>query len=196
MQQQPSLTPIALHRAFGNAAQLGQLAEGEAGEEMEVYQPGQVGIDPGEGLERGVELLQLLWGHLVAGGRVRARGSDVKLPTPLLGLASAGVVDHESAHGPGCVSEKLWPAGELDPFATSDVEVGLMQQRGRAEGEIGSAAMELTIGDGVQLAVERGKQLVGGRAIARVCGLDELTDRPVHRRRPWVARKLGGCLQG
>jgi hypothetical protein len=120
----------------------------------------------------------------------------VELAPPLLGPAAASVVDHQSAHRPGRVGEKLWPAGELNPFPPGDVEVGLVQQRGRAKGELGTAAMELALGDGVELAVECGKELFGSRAIARICGLDELADGRVHRRRPGAARQLGGWLRG
>jgi hypothetical protein len=60
MQQQPGLAPVPLHGALGHSAQLGQLAEREAAEEVEVHQLREAGIHARQRIERGAELLQVL----------------------------------------------------------------------------------------------------------------------------------------
>ena len=43
MEHQPSLAPVALRSALGDPSQLGDLAQTESAEEMQVHQLGQLG---------------------------------------------------------------------------------------------------------------------------------------------------------
>jgi hypothetical protein len=63
------------------------------------------------------------------------------------------VVDDEPAHRAGGVGQKARPVGERDVLASRDVEVGLVQQRRRAEREREAAAPQVALGEPVQLLV-------------------------------------------
>ncbi len=64
-------------------------------------------------------------------------------------------------------------SGKAAPLALRDVEVGLVQEGGRAEGRAGAPLGQLAPGHPVQLVVERGEQLVSGRAVAALGGGEE-----------------------
>ena len=59
MKEQPRLAPIALHRAFGDLAECGDLGEGKAAEEVQVHQLGKRGLELAQLIERLTESLQL-----------------------------------------------------------------------------------------------------------------------------------------
>jgi hypothetical protein len=73
--------------------------------------------------------------------------------------------------------------GEADTFPGGDVEVGLVQQRRRAEGHLAATAMQLPLRYHVQLTVEGGKQLARGGSVPGLGRADELADRHIHGRR-------------
>src|SRR5262249_1653446 len=62
-----------------------------------------------------------------------------------------------------------------------NVEVGLVQQGGGTQREVGAAPPQFPLGNIVELAIEGGEQLARRRSIACIRGLDELGDRRVHR---------------
>jgi hypothetical protein len=49
-----------------------------------------------------------------------------------------------------------------------DIEIGLVQQRHRAEAQRGAGAMEVGLRQAMQLVVERGEQRVFGGAVPRI----------------------------
>jgi hypothetical protein len=84
------------------------------------------------------------------------------------------------AHGTGCVGKELAPGREGNAFAVGDVEVGLVQQGGGTERELGPALVELTLRDPVQLLIQNRKKLLRGRLIARLRTADEAADGGFH----------------
>jgi hypothetical protein len=92
---------------------------------------------------------------------------------PVLRLASPGVVDDRAAHHPGRVAHEAVAIGKRDALATRDVQVRLVQQRGRPERHARRTFRQLTPRHAMQLVVERGVELVRGVAIALLGGSDE-----------------------
>jgi len=104
----------------------------------------------------------------------------MELAASLLCLSPPDMVDHETAHRPGGISQKACPVGEAHDFPVRDVEVGLVQQGGSTQGKLGAAPPEFPLGNSVELAIEGGEQLARRRSVACISGLDELGDRRVH----------------
>ena len=94
---------------------------------MQVHQFGERGLDFRQLIERVAESLQLL---CVLDRVVRrwliTREGDLELATPLLGAATARIVDDEPAHGARGIGQKTRPIGKRDVFASCDVEIGLV----------------------------------------------------------------------
>ena len=170
VQQQPRLPPIPLDRPLGDPAQLGHLGEGEATEEVEIHQFGQVGIELTQRIECLAQGLEVGPAFGVLGGRdlvFNQRNLDVAAPLP--GAPAAGVVDHQPPHGARGVGEEAGPVGEHHVPPAYDAEIGIVDQGGGADAEIGAAPPEMPLGQTAQLLIQQREQLVGRRLIGPVC---------------------------
>jgi hypothetical protein len=60
--------------------------------------------------------------------------------------------------------------------AARDIEIRLVQQRGRADRRAVAVARQLAAGEPVQLRIERREQRLGGARVAAIGGCDERPD--------------------
>ena len=91
----------------------------------------------------------------------------------MLRLAPPGVVDDQAPHCPSRVAHESVAIGKRDALAVRDIQVRLVQQRGRSEGHACGPFRQLAPRQSMQLVVERREQLVRCRAIALVGGIDK-----------------------
>ena len=156
---------MALHRALGHPAHGRDLSEGKATEELEVDDLGERGIDRGELVEGRANPDQLFdVGPALAD--FAAQGRDLEAAAALLGLAAARIVDDEAAHHLRGIGHEASTVGEDRSLALGDVEVGLVEQGGGAEGHACPAARQLALGQPVQVRVQAGEKRVRSGAIA------------------------------
>src|SRR5204863_5573786 len=111
---------------------------------------------------------------------VGADGGQLEQPAALLRLAAARVVDDEAPHDTGGIAHEPRAIGEGDAFASRDVEVGLVQEGRRSEGEGTAVLGELPLRQPVELGVESGEQAVGRRTITALDRAHELLNRRCH----------------
>src|SRR5512135_2690367 len=127
-------------------------------------------------------MLERLGGGGIADvARLVEGAGELKLAAAFLGSPAADVVDHEAAHRPGGIGEEMPAVREVEALARGDVEVGLVEERGGAERDLGAAPSELPLGDAVQFAIKGGEQGTRRCPIAAIRGADKLADRRVHR---------------
>jgi hypothetical protein len=111
---------------------------------------------------------------------VRLERRDLEGAAALLGVPASGVVDDEPAHHPGGVTHEPRLVGEGRAGAGRHVQIRLVQEGGRAQGQSAAAGGQLLPGHPAQLTVERREQGVCGSRVALVDRRDELADGPFH----------------
>src|SRR5689334_20836236 len=97
----PRLVPLPLHRALAHPAEIRDLREGEAAEELEIDDVRDLRLHGSELVERPAQPLHLF---RVARSRVAhilaVKRGDLEAAAALPGLAAAEAVDDQAAHDP------------------------------------------------------------------------------------------------
>ena len=172
MQVDAGLFPVALHRPFRHPRHGGDLREREPAEELQVDDTRQPGVDGGQFVERIAQRAQI--GRVGNGfGDIRANRRDLELAAPLLRLPAAGVVDDEPSHHPRRIRHEAIAIRKRGPLAAGDIQVRVVQERGRAQRHAGAAPGQLPARHAVQLLVQRGEERIGSGAIALLGGSEE-----------------------
>lgn len=130
------------------------LGEVQAAEKFQIHQLGQRRLGGGQRVERFAERHQIVVGALYSVRLVGVERRQVELAAALDGAAFAHVVDDQAAHRPRRVGEEARPVGK-DNAASAEVDVGLVQQRRRAQGQARRVDVQLPARQPVQLAVQR-----------------------------------------
>ena len=107
---------------------------------------------------------------------VGAERGDLELAAALLRLAAARVVDDDAAHHAGRIAHEPVAVGKRRALAAGNVQIGVVQQRRRAERDAGAAARELAPRHAMQLVVQRREHRVGSGAIALLRGCEQAGD--------------------
>jgi hypothetical protein len=84
------------------------------------------------------------------------------------------VIDDEPAHHPRRVGHESGTIREGRALPGGDVEVGLVQQGGRAERHLRPAARELAFRESPQFGMEPGEQRLASRSVASLRRRDQL----------------------
>jgi len=150
------LFPLALHGPLDSPFHGCNLCERKSAKEFEVDNFGEARFSGRQFIERVAELREFATIRSVF--QFRSDRRDFKLAAPLLRLPVAAVVDDEPAHYPRGVSHESRAVGEGCSFLLRHLEISLMQERGRAEGNRSALARKLALGQAVQLRVERNKK--------------------------------------
>src|SRR5205085_3349942 len=98
--------PLALHRAFRDAAHRPDFSEREAAEKFQVYDRRQLAIELGQFVQRVADAAKLALVSQVGRGLRAGQRSDLELPAALDGAAVARVVDDQPAHGARRISHE------------------------------------------------------------------------------------------
>src|SRR5215218_10402272 len=107
LEEEPRLSPAALHGAFGHVAKRCDLGECVAAEKMQVDELRQFRLDRGEFVKHVSQSLELLSQLHGAGGRRFVAGErDLELPATLCRLTAPAEVDDEMTHRARRVGEK------------------------------------------------------------------------------------------
>src|SRR4051812_46896890 len=104
----PRFVPLPLHRTLAQPPEIRDLVEGEAAEEFEIDDVGDLGFHGGELVERPAEPLDLVGlarragvAHVLAVDR-----GDLEAAAALPGLTAPEAVDDQAAHDPRRVAEE------------------------------------------------------------------------------------------
>src|SRR5215210_7868451 len=168
----PRLVPMPLYRALAYSAEVRDLGEGETAEELEVDDVRDLRLDGGELVERLAEPLDVFGiarrdrvAHVLAVER-----GDLEAAAALPGVTATEAVDDQAAHDPRRIGEESGAIGEGHPLALRDVEIGLVEQAGRAERGAWTRARQLAASPPAELSVERREERLGGLAVAAIGG--------------------------
>src|SRR5215210_106522 len=179
----PRFVPMPLHRALADPAEVCDLGEGEAAEKLEIDDLRDLRLHGGELVERLAEPFDLI--GIARRGRVAHvlavdRG-HLEAAAALSGLTATEAVDDQAAHDPCRIGEEPGAIGERQILALRDVEIGLVEQAGRAERSAWTRARQLAAGEPAELPVERRKERLGGLADAAIGGEQQSRKRVFHR---------------
>jgi hypothetical protein len=171
----PGGCPFPLHCTEGDAQQLGDLLEGEAGEEPQLDEVCLLRVELGEPGKSFVQSDHIEVSRL---GKIEdlVQGDlDSPLP-PLLRPASLGVVREDPPHEKGCNAEKLLPVLPLDDPLTLEATIKLADQSGWLEGMVGSFPLKVAPGHLPQVVEDHGHELLESFRVARTPLLKKLGD--------------------
>ena len=166
--RQPYTISVAAHKELKDylAAIEKQVGDKDVLQEVELRMSellSERGVDGRQGVECFGQALEIGGGVLLDRCVEVARQRDLECPTAALGGAGiAHVVDDDTPHRARRVTDEPRPIRKLGAGTAADVEVRLVDERRGAQRNGAAVAMELPLGDAVQLVVERGEQLGGG----------------------------------
>ena len=163
------LFPLALHGALGNAFHPGNLGKGEAAEKAQVDELGESGVAFGELIERFADTREfLVVGNVIC---IRTERGDLKLATAFLRPAIPRVVDDQAAHDARRIAHESRLVGEADAVVARHINVGLMEECGRADRDWQTDVSQFAFGQTMQLGIERGEERFRGGPVAAIsCG--------------------------
>jgi hypothetical protein len=141
----------------------------------------QARIERGQLAERFVDRQHLVLADRQGVDEAAVEGQVAGAAAAPLGDAGAREVDHDRAHRGRRVSEEVQPVGRLQPLRGGELEIALVDQRGRVEQRAALVAREALAGNAPQLGIERLEQL-GDRLSVAFLGLAEQPGDVAHRR--------------
>jgi len=148
----------------GGAADVEELRDLFAFETAEVAQfddLGFAGIEAGEFFECLVEGDDL--GSVIGGvEELFFEGDLLEAAAPFGGIAGAGVVDEDVAHGAGGDAEEVGAGMGVEVAGVGEAEIGLVNEGGGGEGVAGGFAAEEGAGDAAEFVVDEGEELFAG----------------------------------
>ncbi len=161
---------IALDGGFGDAERGGGFGLGEAAEIEKFDEIGFARIDPGEVLEGFIEIDQALPGVWRDEDGI-LEGDFGDGAAPFFTAIGASVIDQDLAHDAGGDGEEMDAVLPVEAGA-EDFEIGFVNETGCVEGAFVLAA-QAAMGEGAELRVNDGDQLVVSGGVARAPGAKE-----------------------
>ena len=152
------------------------MLDGQSAKVAQVHKSGSPGIDvcqPGESL---IQCQQVL-GNLRGGDLIRFESLGGAAAAAFLSMFAAGVLDEDAAHRFGRGGDEVPPIVPVRFVLRADqAQVGLVDQGGGLQRLPGGLVGHLVVGELAQLLVDEGQQLLRGRRIALLDGVQDLRD--------------------
>lgn len=158
--------PVALHGPWGHTEDGGNLILGEATEEAHLDDAALARVPLSQTVESGVDGEDFVEAVLGDGEDIDELDSDASAFAPG-GLAHAGVVDEDAAHGLGGDGEEVGAIFPVKRLPAHELQVGLVDEGSGLKSVTGPLSAEVTGGEALQLRIDDIEQ---GRTGVEVTG--------------------------
>lgn len=160
------LFPLALYGPLGDSFHSGNLGKGEAAEKVEVDDLGETSVVFSELIEGLANLSEFPVVRNIVG--IWAQRGDLKQAAAFLRTAIPRVIDNETAHDARRIAHESRLVGEADAVVARHINVGLMEECGRADRDWQTDVSQFAFGQTMQLGIERGEERFRGGPVAAI----------------------------